>query len=84
MRRHVSYYADVVWNIAMAAEALHHWPLDVPSLAGVPLRYHYFADIDAAAAMPGHRDLPLSLDACCDSTMVPMSVLVAVAQFVGA
>ncbi len=76
----VSYHQDTVWNIAMAAEALHHFPLQVPSLAGIPLRYHWFADADAAAVSQV-TGLPLSL-VMLRLALVPMLLLVVI-QFVG-
>ena len=76
----VSYHQDTVWNIAMAAEALHHWPLEVPSLAGIPLRYHWFANVDAAAVSQV-TGLPLSL-VMLRLALIPMLILVAI-QFVG-
>ena len=73
-------HQDIAWNIAMAAEALHHWPPQVPSLAGVPLRYHYFVDVHAAgAAQVTDVSLPVVL---LRLWLVPMVILVAV-QFVG-
>jgi hypothetical protein len=46
----VSYYPDLVFNISLAAEILHHWPLMNPSVSGVGLHYHVFVDVQAAAA----------------------------------
>ena len=45
----VTYQEDTVFAISLAAEALHHWPLTIPSVAGEPLRYHVFADTHMAA-----------------------------------
>ena len=44
-----SYYQDQVWFISLAAEARHHWPLQLPNLAGIPLRYHYFLNLHLAS-----------------------------------
>jgi len=46
----VSYGLDDVWNLSLAAEARHHWPLTDPTLAGVSLPYHWFAAMSAASA----------------------------------
>jgi hypothetical protein len=48
--RNVSYTADYPWAISIAADALHHWPIQDPNVAGEPLRYHYFAHIHLASA----------------------------------
>ena len=45
----VSYYPDLVWGMSFAAEALHHWPVTTPQVAGEPLRYHTFAFLEMAA-----------------------------------
>lgn len=45
----VQYYVDNVWDIGVVAEAMHHWPLQHPSVAGEPLRYHLFAFLDMGA-----------------------------------
>jgi hypothetical protein len=36
----VAYQADNVFDISLAAEALHHWPLMEPYVAGQPLHYY--------------------------------------------
>lgn len=46
----VSYYPDLVFNVSLAAELLHHWPFTSPSVSGLALHYHVFANIDMAAA----------------------------------
>jgi hypothetical protein len=45
----VSYYQDNVWDIELVAEAKNHWPMEDPSVAGEPLRYHTYAFIHMAA-----------------------------------
>ena len=47
--RSVVYYQDIVFHTSLTAEALHHWPMEHPSIAGEPLRYHTFANMHAAA-----------------------------------
>jgi hypothetical protein len=46
----VSYYPDLVANISLAAELLHHWPFMSPSVTGVALHYNIFTNVDMAAA----------------------------------
>ncbi len=45
----VSYYPDLVFDISLAAEILHHWPFMNPSVSGVALHYHIFVNIAIAA-----------------------------------
>lgn len=45
----VSYGLDSVWNLSLAAEAAHHWPVSDPTVAGTALAYHLFATFDVAA-----------------------------------
>ncbi len=45
----VSYYPDLVWDLGIAADALHHWPITDPNVAGTPLSYYNFVFIDLAA-----------------------------------
>lgn len=44
-----TYFQDVSYHLSIAAEALHHWPIENPSVAGESLRYHTFAHMHAAA-----------------------------------
>jgi hypothetical protein len=44
-----SYGLDSVWNLSLAAEALHHWPITDPTVSGTSLTYHLFATFDVAA-----------------------------------
>lgn len=44
-----SYGLDSVWNLSLAAEAKHHWPITDPTVSGTPLTYHLFATFDVAA-----------------------------------
>jgi hypothetical protein len=43
------YFVDNVWDVSLAAEALHHWPIVEPYLAGHPLRYYTGVFIHVAA-----------------------------------
>ncbi|MCW3002078.1 MAG: hypothetical protein JWQ20_1376 [Conexibacter sp.] len=45
----VDYYPDVMAHLGFAAEALHHWPIEVPGLAGVRLHYYFLANTHMAA-----------------------------------
>jgi hypothetical protein len=45
-----SYYPDLIFNVSLAAELLHHWPFMDPSVSGVALHYHIFVNIVFAAA----------------------------------
>lgn len=46
----VSYFQDLVFQLGLAAEALHHWPITDPKVAGEGLPYHTFVDIHLASA----------------------------------
>lgn len=45
----VFYFVDNVWDVSLAAEALHHWPVTEPYLAGHPLRYYIGLFLHVAA-----------------------------------
>jgi hypothetical protein len=45
----VFYFVDNVWDVSLAAEALHHWPIVEPYLAGHPLRYYIGVFVHVAA-----------------------------------
>ena len=56
----LSWNIDFVFNLGVAADALHHWPIGDPHIAGEPLPYHTFANVHAAAtAQVTGIDLPL-------------------------
>jgi hypothetical protein len=44
-----TYHEDTVFTLSLAAEALHHWPVTVPMVAGEPLHYHLFVHYHLAA-----------------------------------
>jgi hypothetical protein len=44
----VVYAPDLVFNMSLAAEAKHHWPVSDPSVLGEPMRYHLFSNFDLA------------------------------------
>ncbi len=43
------YFVDNVWDISLAAEALHHWPIVESYIAGHPIRYYVGVFIHVAA-----------------------------------
>ncbi len=45
----VFYFVDNVWDVSLAAEALHHWPVTEPYLAGHSLRYYIGLFLHVAA-----------------------------------
>ncbi|GGK40983.1 hypothetical protein GCM10010124_37270 [Pilimelia terevasa] len=45
--------ADLAYHHALVAELRHHLPGQIPYVTGVPLRYHWFAHADWAAATWG-------------------------------
>jgi hypothetical protein len=45
----VAYFPDNVFDISIAADAVHHWPIMAPYVAGQPLRYYTGFFIHAAA-----------------------------------
>ena len=45
----VSYYIDLVWGISLSADALNHFPIADPTVAGEPLRYHTFVFLHMAS-----------------------------------
>jgi hypothetical protein len=44
-----TYQEDTVFTVSVAAEALHHWPVTLPMVAGEPIHYHLFAYLHMAA-----------------------------------
>ncbi len=42
MARSVVYYVDNVWDISIAAEVRHHWPITEPYVAGNSLLHYYY------------------------------------------
>ncbi len=45
----VFYFVDNLWDISLASEALHHWPIAESYMAGHPLRYYVGVFIHVAA-----------------------------------
>ncbi len=53
-------YLDLPYQLSLAGEATHRFPVDLPQVAGDPLYYHWFAYVHMAmTAMVGHIDLPV-------------------------
>ena len=53
-------YLDLAYQLSLAGEAKHHFPVDLPQVAGDPLYYHWFAyGHMAMSSMVGHIDLPV-------------------------
>ena len=69
-------FHDWVYLVSRAAAIKGHWPLEDPSLAGTPLRYHYFMLVHAAAAS-SITGLELSL-VCLRLMIVPLGAVVIV------
>ena len=56
--RSASYYPDLIFNVSLAAELLHHWPFMIPSLAGAaPTVISANVGMAAAVAQVTHIDL---------------------------
>jgi hypothetical protein len=51
----VVYFPDNVFDISIAAQALHHWPITTPWVAGQPLRYYtgFFIHVAAVNQVAG-------------------------------
>jgi len=53
-------YLDLAYQLSLAGEAKHQFPLHVPQVAGEPLYYHWFGYAHmAATSMIGGIDLPV-------------------------
>jgi hypothetical protein len=44
------YPFDMLWSTSVTAEAINHWPLQVPGFVGRALHYHYFVYLHLAGA----------------------------------
>lgn len=74
-----TYETDISFSLSLAGEALHHWPMGDPNVAGEPLYYYVAAHVDlAAASQVTGIALPVVLFRL---AIVPLLFLV-VAQFV--
>ncbi len=71
-----AYFRDYTFHLGLAAEALHHWPIQDPNVIGEPFPYHYFAHIHMAAATQiTGIDLPLVYFRLFPLPVVVLSVL---------
>ncbi|WP_441245708.1 hypothetical protein [Kitasatospora sp. McL0602] len=74
-------FMDLPYQLSLAANAKHTFPLTLPQAAGEPLYYHWFAFVhEAMTSMVGHIDLPvvqmrLMIPALCALAMVVMAVV---------
>ncbi|MEV4756361.1 hypothetical protein AB0J86_14775 [Micromonospora sp. NPDC049559] len=51
-------YLDLAYQLSLAGEAKHQFPIHVPQVAGEPLYYHWFGYVHMAAiSLIGHVDL---------------------------
>jgi hypothetical protein len=74
-------YLDLAYQTSLAGEAKHHFPPDLPQVAGEPLYYHWFAYAHmASTSLIGHIDLPvvalrLAVPALCALAVVLSAVV---------
>lgn len=74
-------YLDLAYQLSLAGEAKHQFPLDVPQLSGEPLLYHWFAYAHMAmTSLVGHIDLAvvslrLAVPALCAAAIVLTGVI---------
>ena len=53
-------YIDLAYQLSLAGEAKHSFPVGLPQVAGEPLHYHWFGYVHMAmTSMVGHIDLPV-------------------------
>jgi hypothetical protein len=53
-------YIDLAYQLSLAGEAKHSFPVALPQVAGDPLHYHWFGYVHMAmTSMVGHIDLPV-------------------------
>ncbi|SDZ40294.1 hypothetical protein SAMN05444365_11362 [Micromonospora pattaloongensis] len=74
-------YLDLAYQLSLAGEAKHQFPIHVPQVAAEPLHYHWFGYAHmAATSLIGHIDLPvvalrLAVPALCAAAIVLTAVL---------
>jgi hypothetical protein len=55
---HTRQYLDLAYQLSLAGEAKHHFPINLPQVSGEPLYYHWFGYAHMAMiSMIGHIDL---------------------------
>ncbi|HYN96104.1 MAG TPA: hypothetical protein VES42_19845 [Pilimelia sp.] len=73
-------YLDLAYQLSLAGEAKHRFPIHVPQVAAEPLDYHWFGYAHmAATSIVGHIDLPvvalrLTIPALCAAAVVLTAV----------
>ena len=74
-------YLDLAYQLSLAGEAKHNFPVDLPQVAGDPLYYHWFGyGHMAMTSLVGHIDLPvvalrLAIPALCAAAIVLTAVV---------
>ncbi|HEU5109429.1 MAG TPA: hypothetical protein VFT95_12880, partial [Micromonosporaceae bacterium] len=74
-------YLDLAYQLSLAGEAKHQFPIHVPQVADEPLHYHWFGHAHmAVTSLVGHIDLPvvalrLAIPALCAAAIVLTAVL---------
>lgn len=74
-------YLDLAYQLSLAGEAKHQFPIHVPQVAEEPLNYHWFGYAHmAATSLIGHIDLPvvalrLAVPGLCAAAIVLTAVL---------
>jgi len=74
-------FVDLAYQLSLAGEAKHNFPLNLPQAAGEPLQYHWFGFVHIAmGSMIGHIDLPvltmrLMIPAICALTIMLTGVV---------
>jgi hypothetical protein len=74
-------YLDLSYQLSLAGEATHAFPVGLPQVAGEPLHYHWFGHVHMAmTALVGRIDLPvvalrLAIPALCAAAIVLTAVV---------
>ncbi|WP_145790682.1 hypothetical protein [Kitasatospora atroaurantiaca] len=74
-------FIDLPYQLSLAGNAKHDFPLTLPQVADEPLHYHWFAFVhEAMTSLVGHIDLPvvemrLMIPALCALTMLVVGVV---------
>ncbi|MFE1320326.1 hypothetical protein [Kitasatospora phosalacinea] len=74
-------FVDLSYQMSLAGNAKHTFPLTLPQVSGEPLQYHWFAFVhEAMTSLVGHLDLPvvqlrLMIPALCALTMLVAAVV---------
>ncbi|MFE9422176.1 hypothetical protein ACFYNO_04335 [Kitasatospora sp. NPDC006697] len=74
-------FVDLSYQMSLAGNAKHSFPVTLPQVAGEPLQYHWFAFVhEAMTSLVGHIDLPviqlrLMIPALCALTMLVAAVV---------